>query len=78
MFTFFKKKPVGSTTTLTIKGMHCASCAMLIDNELESLPGVTSATTSYAQSQTSIEFNPSQTNEAEFKKAISKVGYQVG
>lgn len=35
--------------TLAIEGMHCTSCAMTIDEELEDLPGVKRAKTSYAR-----------------------------
>ncbi|HET6355459.1 cation transporter [Streptomyces sp.] len=35
----------GSQAVLLIEGMHCNSCGLLIDDELEDLPGVRSATT---------------------------------
>ena len=34
---------------LQIQGMHCSSCAMNIDFDLEDLDGVKSAKTSYAK-----------------------------
>ncbi|MFK0045910.1 cation transporter [Streptomyces sp. NPDC090741] len=36
---------IGSQVELFIEGMHCASCGLLIDDELEGLPGVRSANT---------------------------------
>ncbi|MEU9305574.1 cation transporter [Streptomyces sp. NPDC048269] len=35
----------GSHIELLIEGMHCTSCGLLIDDELEDLPGVRSART---------------------------------
>ncbi|GLV95103.1 MULTISPECIES: cation transporter [Streptomyces] len=35
----------GSQVELLIEGMHCTSCGLLIDDELEDLPGVRSAST---------------------------------
>ncbi|MFE2283026.1 cation transporter [Streptomyces sp. NPDC059443] len=35
----------GSRVELLIEGMHCTSCGLLIDDELEDLPGVRSAAT---------------------------------
>ncbi|MEV7521474.1 cation transporter [Streptomyces sp. NPDC091371] len=35
----------GRRVDLLIEGMHCTSCGLLIDDELEEVPGVASATT---------------------------------
>ncbi|MET9953651.1 cation transporter [Streptomyces sp. NPDC006339] len=35
----------GSAVTLLIEGMHCTSCGLLIDDELEDVDGVRAATT---------------------------------
>ena len=40
------------TVTLKIVGMHCTSCAMNIDFELEDIKGVKEASTNYAKLQT--------------------------
>ncbi|MDD9375668.1 cation transporter [Streptomyces sp. ZAF1911] len=36
---------VGRQLVLLIEGMHCTSCGLLIDDELEDVPGVRSAVT---------------------------------
>lgn len=64
-------------TTLAIKGMHCSSCAMSIDEELEEVPGVTRAKTSYARQRSEVEYDP---NEATFETLIAAVvraGYEA-
>ncbi|MFE2166969.1 heavy-metal-associated domain-containing protein [Streptomyces sp. NPDC059447] len=35
----------GRSVRLLIEGMHCTSCGLLIDDELEEVPGVASAAT---------------------------------
>lgn len=35
----------GAKVVLEIEGMHCASCGLLVDDELEDLAGVRSAST---------------------------------
>lgn len=43
---------------LKIIGMHCTSCAMNIDGELEDTEGVKEAKTNYAKQQTEVTFDP--------------------
>ncbi|MFD3928312.1 heavy-metal-associated domain-containing protein [Streptomyces sp. NPDC058614] len=40
-----KEPEAGPQVILEIEGMHCSSCGMLIDDELEEVPGVRSART---------------------------------
>lgn len=65
------------TTTYTISGMHCASCAMSIDGALEDIAGVHSATTSYPKSTTSVTFNPKLITDEVLQKAIKNLGYSA-
>lgn len=77
MFDFIKKKSQGQTVTFKIEGMHCTSCAMNIDGELEDTEGVTTAETSYAQSKTKVTFDPSKVTEDKLKKVIESLDYSV-
>jgi P-type Cu+ transporter len=43
---------------LNIFGMHCTSCAMNIDGELEDTEGVKEAKTNYAKQVTEVTFDP--------------------
>lgn len=43
---------------LNIFGMHCTSCAMNIDFELEDTEGVKEVKTSYAKQETEVAFDP--------------------
>lgn len=60
---------------LKIEGMHCTSCAMVIDMDLEDLEGIKSAKTSYAKAETEIEFDPDKINLEKITESIKKSGY---
>ena len=60
---------------LKIKGMHCKSCKMLIEDALEDL-GVKSNVDNEKGTAT-IEFDESKITEEKIKDAIKKEGYQV-
>ena len=55
--------------------MHCSSCAMNIDFDLEDLEGVTSAKTYYAQQVCEIEFDEHTITITQIKEQILKTGY---
>jgi copper chaperone CopZ len=77
MFRLRKKKPEGKNITFTIEGMHCTSCAMNIDGELEELAGVSEARTSYAKGETRITYDPQHVNTDQLIEAIHRAGYRI-
>jgi copper chaperone len=62
-------------TTYKIEGMHCSSCAMLIEGELEDI-GV-NATVNYQKETLTVEYDESKVTENTVKKAVEKAGYNV-
>lgn len=58
-----------------ITGMHCSSCAMTIDMDLEDLEGVKSAMTSYAKAETEIEIDGGKMDDRQILETIKKSGY---
>jgi P-type Cu+ transporter len=58
-----------------IEGMHCASCAVNIENDLKKNPGVKEARVSYASRQAVVDFDPSRVSDADLKKVIEDSGY---
>lgn len=60
-----------------INGMHCASCAMNIDGELEDTEGVKESNTNYAKSQTEVKFDIDKISEEEIGEIIKRVGYDA-
>ena len=61
--------------TLAIEGMHCTSCAMTIDEELEDLPGVKRAKTSYARGTSDVEYDPDAVAVEALVGAVKAAGY---
>ncbi|MDO8638836.1 MAG: heavy-metal-associated domain-containing protein [Candidatus Daviesbacteria bacterium] len=61
---------------LKIEGMHCTSCAMCIDMDLEDLPGVCNCKTSYAKAETEVEFDPEKVDLEKITETIKKSGYK--
>jgi copper chaperone CopZ len=78
MFNLFKKKtPVGTSITLKLSGLHCSSCSLNIDGEIEDLPGVFSVSTSYAQQVSVINYDPKIVSPTKFHKIIEGLGYKI-
>jgi copper chaperone CopZ len=63
------------TKKLKLTGMHCVSCSMLIEGELEDM-GV-DAKANYAKQLVEVTFDPNKTKEEAIVGAIKKLGYQV-
>ena len=63
-----------NTLELAISGMHCGSCALLIDDVLADLPGVLASTTS-SKTQRSVVTHDQRTTPAEIAAAITELGY---
>lgn len=62
---------------LNIKGMHCSSCAMTIDGDLEDyITGVKSSSTNYAKQECVVEFEEEVKLE-QIVDQIKKTGYQA-
>lgn len=62
---------------LKVKGMHCASCALLIDKLLGKQDGVVSAQTSYGAQKVSLEFDESKISLEKIDEFVNKLGYDV-
>lgn len=77
MFNIFKKKKTGEIITLKLSGLHCASCSLNIDGELEEVSGVISSNTSYAKQESVITYDPTLVKPTSFIKVIEKLGYKV-
>ncbi len=61
-----------------IIGMHCTSCAMNIDGDLEdNVKGIKSASTSYAKQETEVEFEEEEVKIEQIITQIKETGYQA-
>lgn len=60
-----------------ISGMHCASCAGIIERELKKNPGVKSVNVNFAAEKARINFDPSLTNVNSLIEGVKKAGYKA-
>lgn len=65
------------TLTLTIDGLHCASCEQRIALELEPNTGVQSVTVRAADGHATIEYDDAQTTADVIVATINDLGYAV-
>lgn len=63
--------------TFKTKGMHCTSCAGIIEKTLKKIEGVESVKVNYATENTKIDFNNSKTNAKILSKKIEPLGYSL-
>ncbi|MDQ3574642.1 MAG: cation transporter, partial [Actinomycetota bacterium] len=59
-----------TTATFVVRGMHCASCGMLIYEVVEDLAGVVASATSVRRGRTVVTYDPTQSTVAEIAAAI--------
>ena len=62
---------------LKISGMHCASCALIIEKFLKKTDGINSAIVNYGTEKATIEYDPKRIDTKKIIKAIEKSGYKA-
>jgi Cu+-exporting ATPase len=62
--------------TIPIRGMHCASCAVVIEHALAKHPGVTQANVNYPLERASVAYNETLTNPDALATIIRETGYE--
>ena len=65
------------SNTYRVKGMHCASCAGIIEKTLKKTPGVDTIEVNYGTETCKISFDETQTNPKELSQKIEKLGYSL-
>jgi Cu2+-exporting ATPase/Cu+-exporting ATPase len=63
--------------TYKIKGMHCASCASIIEKTLKKTEGVHFVEVNYGNESAKIAFDSSKTNLGNLSKKIEPLGYSI-
>ena len=66
-----------SRIALKVDGMHCGSCAKLVERALKGTHGVTSATVLLAKQQAVVDYDPRQVTLDALKQAVVAQGYAV-
>jgi Cu+-exporting ATPase len=62
---------------IPVTGMHCANCALAIERSVKKVPGVNSASVSYATEEASLSFDPDQVQVKKLVEKIQEAGYGV-
>ncbi|KND48801.1 MAG: cadmium-translocating P-type ATPase [Parcubacteria bacterium C7867-003] len=63
--------------TYIVKGMHCASCASIIEKTFKKTEGVNSVEVNYGTEKAKIAFDESKTNPHHLSKKIEPLGYSL-
>jgi Cu2+-exporting ATPase len=62
---------------VVLEGMHCAACALTIEDALRSVPGVLQADVSAATRRARVVWQPSQVQPSQWMEAVRKAGYRA-
>lgn len=68
---------MSSTLEFEVTGMHCGSCALLIDDVLADLPGVISSRTSVKNARATVDIEPARLDESAIVTAVAELGYRA-
>jgi copper chaperone CopZ len=64
-----------TTAQLVVSGMHCESCAALIEEVLAEQPGLLAARVDLANERAEVTFDDSVTDLGAVQSAITELGY---
>ena len=67
---------MAETKSFPIIGMHCASCAKLIERNLQKVPGVIGAAVNYASEQATV-LHDGAVDEKDLGSAVTSAGYKA-
>ncbi len=62
---------------LSLSGMHCSSCALIIERTLSKVPGVKEAHVNFAAEKASVIYNDAIAKKNELLDAVKKAGYEA-
>lgn len=69
--------PTSSVTSFAVEGMHCASCAKLVERSLRAVPGVTEANVNFAAEKARVKYDPAVADPTSFPRAVENAGYRA-
>jgi P-type Cu+ transporter len=70
-------EPEKKKAEIKISGMHCATCAINIEESLSKLDAVSKAQVNFGTDTAHVEFDPAKVSLAEINKAVKDAGYEV-
>jgi Cu2+-exporting ATPase len=72
-----KDVPGSWRSSVVFEGMHCAACAITLEDALRSVPGVASVQISGASHRGQIVWSPEQTKPSEWMRSVERHGYKA-
>ena len=70
-------EPEKKKAELKISGMHCATCAVNIEESLSQIKDVSKAQVNFGTDTAHVEFDPAKVSLTELEKAVRTAGYEV-
>ena len=70
-------EPEKKKAELKIAGMHCATCAVSVEESLSQVEDVASAQVNFGTEKAHVEFDPSKVSLGTLEKAVKDAGYDV-
>jgi Cu2+-exporting ATPase len=65
------------SSSVVFEGMHCAACAITLEDALHAVPGVASVQISSASHRGRIVWSPEQTRPSEWMQSVERFGYKA-
>ncbi|HVL45017.1 MAG TPA: HAD-IC family P-type ATPase, partial [Acidovorax sp.] len=62
---------------VVLEGMHCAACALTIEDALRAVPGVVQADVSAATRRARVVWHPAQVKPSQWMEAVRRAGYRA-
>jgi Cu2+-exporting ATPase len=72
-----KTQPGCWASSVVFEGMHCAACAINLEDALRQVPGVQSVQVSSASHRGRVVWSPSLTRPSEWMQAVERAGYRA-
>ncbi len=64
-------------TSFPVLNMHCASCAMNVENTVKKMEGVTFSNVNFANATLTVEFDKNRVSPEEIQKNIQEIGFDI-
>lgn len=73
-----QEQDAGPRVVLKVEGIHCSSCGLLIDDELEEVPGVRSSRTDVRAERTTVQLSDEDAvTPVALVAAVERAGYKA-
>lgn len=75
LFSIASQADEARTTTLDVKGMHCATCPLTVKVVLKKQPGVSDVKMDAQKNTAEVRFDPAKVSKEQLAHAVTEAGY---